>query len=333
MHQAMPACASPSSPSVGQRRMPVSQRPVAAGSSGAASRPPRRSRRSARATWRSAGSTSCRPSTAWTTGSGRSASWRRRGVRVLNGPSALLAAHDKLLTARLLHGAGLPHPHTRLVTAGEPPPPVDGPVVVKPRFGSWGRDVARCEGAGELATYLPTLAAEPWFHRHGALVQELVEPRRLRPAARRRGGRRRGRDRARRRAGRMAHERGARRAAPLDDAACRRGRDRARRRRGGRRRPDRRRSPAGRRRLDDRRAERRRRLHERVLARARRLRRRGLRAARLALGCPRLPASARPSATSPRSASSRAWRTEPRTNGSRSLLLDCHPARRRSSVG
>ena len=99
------------------------------------------------------------------------------GVRVLNGPSALLAAHDKLLTARLLHGAGLPHPHTRLVTAGEPPPPVDGPVVVKPRFGSWGRDVARCEGAGHLATYLPTLAAEPWFHRHGAIVQELVEPR------------------------------------------------------------------------------------------------------------------------------------------------------------
>jgi RimK family alpha-L-glutamate ligase len=98
------------------------------------------------------------------------------GVRVLNRPSALLAAHDKLLTARLLHGAGLPHPQTRLVAACAPPPVIAGPVVVKPRFGSWGRGVVRCEDPGELARHLHDLAAEPWFRRHGALVQELVEP-------------------------------------------------------------------------------------------------------------------------------------------------------------
>jgi RimK family alpha-L-glutamate ligase len=99
------------------------------------------------------------------------------GVRVLNGPSALLAAHDKLLTARLLHGAGLPHPRTRLVVASSPPPALDGPVVVKPRFGSWGKDVVRCFDEDELARHLRSVARERWFRRHGALVQELVEPR------------------------------------------------------------------------------------------------------------------------------------------------------------
>jgi RimK family alpha-L-glutamate ligase len=99
------------------------------------------------------------------------------GVRVLNGPSALLAAHDKLLTARLLHGAGLPHPRTRLVVASSPSPLIDGPVVVKPRFGSWGKDVVRCFDQDELARHLQSVAQERWFRRHGALVQEVVEPR------------------------------------------------------------------------------------------------------------------------------------------------------------
>ena len=40
-----------------------------------------------------------------------------RGVTILNDPSVLLSTHDKLLTARLLDGAGIAHPETRLVTA------------------------------------------------------------------------------------------------------------------------------------------------------------------------------------------------------------------------
>jgi RimK family alpha-L-glutamate ligase len=101
-----------------------------------------------------------------------------RGVRVLNGPSVLLGTHDKLLTARLLARAGLPHPRTRLFSAGgRPPLRVSDSVVVKPRFGSWGTDVERFEGEAALTAHLRSLHGKPWFQRHGALVQELVSPR------------------------------------------------------------------------------------------------------------------------------------------------------------
>src|SRR5689334_5764037 len=56
------------------------------------------------------------------------------GVTVLNPPAALLRAHDKVLTARTLRRAGLPHPQTRLIEQHRPPPELDFPVVVKPRF-------------------------------------------------------------------------------------------------------------------------------------------------------------------------------------------------------
>src|SRR5204862_1741450 len=66
------------------------------------------------------------------------------GVDVLNTPGALFAAHDKLLTARALRLAALPHPHTWLVANGMPFPAPELPLVLKPRFGSWGRDVMLC---------------------------------------------------------------------------------------------------------------------------------------------------------------------------------------------
>ncbi|MBA2332068.1 MAG: RimK family alpha-L-glutamate ligase [Actinobacteria bacterium] len=100
-----------------------------------------------------------------------------RGVSTLNRASALMAAHDKLLTARLLLRAGLPHPRTRLLSGGRPLPELDGPVVVKPRFGSWGRDVVRCEDAKALRRHVRELEQRAWFRAHGALVQELVPPR------------------------------------------------------------------------------------------------------------------------------------------------------------
>jgi RimK family alpha-L-glutamate ligase len=100
-----------------------------------------------------------------------------RGVRVLNPASALIAAHDKLVTARLLQGAGLPHPRTWCVTDGSRRPVLVGPTVVKPRFGSWGRDVVRCADDQALARALEHIARFPWFAAHGALVQELIPPR------------------------------------------------------------------------------------------------------------------------------------------------------------
>jgi len=99
-----------------------------------------------------------------------------RGATVLNRAGPLLAAHDKLVTARLLRVAGLPHPFTRFITSGSRVPVVRGPVVVKPRFGSWGAAVERCEDTDGLRRLLAGVAETSWFTRHGALVQELVEP-------------------------------------------------------------------------------------------------------------------------------------------------------------
>lgn len=98
-----------------------------------------------------------------------------KGVVVLNRAGALLAAHDKLTTALKLAACRLPHPRTAHV-GGAADPGFAFPVVVKPRFGSWGRDVALCESRFALETCLRDLRRKAWFRRQGALVQELVRP-------------------------------------------------------------------------------------------------------------------------------------------------------------
>ena len=100
-----------------------------------------------------------------------------RGVVVLNDPPALLGAHDKLLTARLLRHEGIAHPRTWHVRNGRPVPVPKLPVVVKPRFGSWGSEVQRCDDYEALEASLARVRDTRWFARHGALVQELVPPR------------------------------------------------------------------------------------------------------------------------------------------------------------
>src|SRR5262249_7465476 len=96
----------------------------------------------------------------------------REGLPVLNGSRTLLRCHDKLRTARRLQRCGLPHPRTALLRRADAAPPFAGPYVVKPRFGSWGRDVERCEDELELRTCLRRLARRRWVRAQGALVRE-----------------------------------------------------------------------------------------------------------------------------------------------------------------
>jgi RimK family alpha-L-glutamate ligase len=100
----------------------------------------------------------------------------RTEIHVLNAPRALFAMHDKLTTAIRLREAQLPHPVTSLVDE-HPAHGLDLPLVVKPRFGSWGRDVFLCRDGRELRRTLRRLRNRPWFRHQGALVQELVPPR------------------------------------------------------------------------------------------------------------------------------------------------------------
>jgi RimK family alpha-L-glutamate ligase len=100
----------------------------------------------------------------------------KEGIPVLNPLSALNATHDKLQTSRLLEAAGLPHPHTVHVVAVDEGATIELPVVLKPRFGSWGRDVMLCTTRRQLVAGLDELAARPWFPSQGVLVQALVPP-------------------------------------------------------------------------------------------------------------------------------------------------------------
>ena len=98
-----------------------------------------------------------------------------QGVRVFNRPPALLSCHDKLLTARLLRAAGVAHPRSRRLENARSADGLAYPVVAKPRFGSWGRDVELCPDPIALQRYVTTMESRDWW-TIGGIVQELVRP-------------------------------------------------------------------------------------------------------------------------------------------------------------
>jgi RimK family alpha-L-glutamate ligase len=100
-----------------------------------------------------------------------------RGTRTLNPAPSLLACHDKLQTAIRLARIGVAQPATFHVDDRGPSGGLSFPVVVKPRFGSWGRDVVLCQTERQLCRWLKRLRQRRWFREQGALVQELVPPR------------------------------------------------------------------------------------------------------------------------------------------------------------
>jgi [lysine-biosynthesis-protein LysW]--L-2-aminoadipate ligase len=101
----------------------------------------------------------------------------RRGVRLINDAEAIVACHDKLVTALLFRRASVPQPAGFHAVDPGVAPAFPPPYVVKPRFGSWGRDVVRCQSRTELRACLHAFESRRWFRRHGALIQELIPPR------------------------------------------------------------------------------------------------------------------------------------------------------------
>jgi RimK family alpha-L-glutamate ligase len=100
----------------------------------------------------------------------------QRGVTVLNGSHTLATAHDKLATAEALACAGIPHPPTVHVAPWLPLPQLEPPLVFKPRFGSWGRDVTRCDTSFDVARAIEQARPRVWFNASGGVLQRLVPP-------------------------------------------------------------------------------------------------------------------------------------------------------------
>jgi RimK family alpha-L-glutamate ligase len=100
---------------------------------------------------------------------------RADGVRVVNSARALLNAHDKLRTAQRLSIAGVAHVPTQHVRTRRELE-IEPPLVLKPRFGSWGAEVVRCDDQHAIDETFSAIVQRRWFKKQGAIVQPLVPP-------------------------------------------------------------------------------------------------------------------------------------------------------------
>jgi glutathione synthase/RimK-type ligase-like ATP-grasp enzyme len=98
-----------------------------------------------------------------------------QGVRVFNRPPALLAAHDKLITARLLTAAGIPHPRTRALHHATSLDGLSLPVV-QSRASAAGGATSSCAATAARST-TTSAGCSDGLVALGRVVQELVPPR------------------------------------------------------------------------------------------------------------------------------------------------------------
>ena len=122
-----------------------------------------RERASTAATPRSYASTSSRPSTP---ASRASRSAARSCTRACASSTARRRSSPRTTSCRrriALGAAGIPHPCHGHVTDPLELPALEPPLVLKPRFGSWGRDVLLCRTRAELAAAATVLPERQWF--------------------------------------------------------------------------------------------------------------------------------------------------------------------------
>src|SRR4051812_22089618 len=92
---------------------------------------------------------------------------RADGVRVVNSARALLNAHDKLRTAQRLSIAGVAHVPTQHVRTRRELE-IEPPLVLKPRFGSWGAEVVRCDDQHAIDETFSAIVQRRWCKKQGA---------------------------------------------------------------------------------------------------------------------------------------------------------------------
>ncbi|MDP7080903.1 MAG: RimK family alpha-L-glutamate ligase [Candidatus Undinarchaeales archaeon] len=103
----------------------------------------------------------------------------KAGVPIVNSPASIARAHNKFNTFAALMDGGIRLPRTILaqdvVQAESILNRSDLPLVIKPVFGSWGRDAFLVNDLEEGHYILENLSERGWFHESGILIQRYID--------------------------------------------------------------------------------------------------------------------------------------------------------------